>query len=180
MTFRATTTIHDLRDRKTSVAQVAGVLFRHGDARFSKFLRRNLSMKTISLCLVTILVLNTYGLAYPEEPQPATPSAVESNAQQGEKVKMAIQQRGTGEKSKVKVRLRDKTELKGYISQIDATSFQLTDNTTGRVTTVAYDSVAKVGGAGMARSTKVVLWVGIGVAAAAIILGVLAAKLNHS
>jgi len=137
-------------------------------------------MKTISLCLLTILVLNTYSLAYPEDPQPATPPAVASNAQQAEKAKMAIQQRGTGETSKVKVRLRDKTELKGYISQIDATSFQLTDKKTGRVTTIAYDSVERVGGAGMARSTKAVIFVGIGVAAAAIILGLLANALNHS
>jgi hypothetical protein len=137
-------------------------------------------MKTISLCLVTILVLNTYSLAYPEEPQPATTPAVASNAQQAEKVKMAIQQRGTGQKSKVKVKLRDKTELKGYISQIDDTSFQLTDKKTLKVTTVAYDSVEKVGGPGMSGSTKTVIWVGIGVAGAAIILGVLAAKLNHS
>jgi hypothetical protein len=32
----------------------------------------------------------------------------------------------------------------------------------------------------MSGSTKTVIWVGIGVAGAAIILGVLAAKLNHS
>ena len=137
-------------------------------------------MKTISLCLVTILVVNTYALAYHEEPQPVAPSAVESNAQQADKVKMAIQQRGPGEKSRVKVRLRDKTELKGYISQIDDTSFQLTDNKTGKVTTVAYDNVDKVGRPGMARSTRIVLYIGIGVAAAAIVLGVLASKLNHS
>jgi hypothetical protein len=137
-------------------------------------------MKTISLCLVTILVVNTYALAYSAEPQPATPSAVEGNAQQAEKMKMAIQQRGAGEKSKVKVRLRDKTELKGYISQIGEAAFQLTDNKTGKVTTVAYDSVEKVGGPGMTGSTKIVLYIGVGVAAAAIILGLLAAKLNHS
>jgi hypothetical protein len=138
------------------------------------------SMKTISLCLVTILVVNMYALAYSEEPQPDALAAVESNAQQIEKVKMAIQQRGTGEKSKVKIRLRDKTELKGYISQIDSTSFQLTDNKTGHATTISYDSVDKVGGPGMAKSTKLVLYIGVAVAAAAIILGVLAAKLNHS
>jgi len=137
-------------------------------------------MKTISFCLVTILVLNTYSLAYPEEPPPTTTTAVASNARQAEKVKMAIQQRGTGEKSKVKVRLRDKAELKGYISQIDDISFQLTDKKSGKVTTIAYDSVEKVGGPGMAGSTKAVIFVGIGVAAAAIILGVLASILNHS
>lgn len=135
-------------------------------------------MKTISLCLITIFVLNTYSLAYPEEPP--TLSAVASNAQQVEKVKVAIHQRGTSEKSRVKIRLRDKTERKGYISQIDGNSFQLTDQKTGETTTIAYDSVERVSGQGPAKATRIVIFVGIGVAAAAIILGVLAAKLNHS
>ena len=137
-------------------------------------------MKTVSLFLITILVLNTYSLACPEEPLPTAPAAVASSTQQAEKVKVAIQKRGTGQKSRVKIRLRDKTERRGYISQIDDTSFHLTDQKTGGTTTIAYDSVEKVSGQGPARATKIVIFVGIGVAAAAIILGVLAAKLNHS
>ncbi len=137
-------------------------------------------MKTVSLCLVTMLVLNTYSLAYLEEPQPYAPPAEASKARQTEKVKLAIQQRGTGEKSKVKIRLSDKTERKGFISRIEDNSFQLTDQKTGQTATIAYDNVEKVSGLGLARSTRIVIFVGIGVAAAAIILGLLAAKLNHS
>ena len=137
-------------------------------------------MKTISLCLAAVLALNTYSLAFLEEPQPNNSMAVAPNAKQTEKIKMAIQQRGMGEKAKVKVRLRDKTERKGYISQIDESSFQLTDQKTGQTATIAYDSVEKVRGPGLAKATKIVIFVGVGVAAAAIILGVLAAKLNHS
>jgi hypothetical protein len=74
-------------------------------------------MKTVSLCLITMLVLNTYSLAYPEEPLPTTPAAVASSPQQAKRVKVAIQKCGTGEKSRVKIRLRDKTERRGYISQ---------------------------------------------------------------
>ena len=137
-------------------------------------------MKTISLCLVAVLVLNTYSLAYSEEPQPNTSMAVARNAEQIEKVRMAIQQRGTGPKAKVKIRLHDKTERKGYISQIEHTSFQLTDQKTGQTATIAYDSVEKVSGPGLSKGTRIAIFVGVGAAAAAIILGVLASKLNHS
>jgi hypothetical protein len=133
-------------------------------------------MKTISLCLVSILVVNTYALAYHEEPQPAIPSAVESNVQQAEKVKMAIQQRGIGEKSKVKVRLRDKTELKGYISHIDETAFQLTNKKTGKVTTIAYDSVDRVRGGGLSRGSKIAIGVGVGAAVAVIAFALVVAS----
>ena len=137
-------------------------------------------MKTISLCLVAVLALNTYSLAYFEEPQPNTSMAVASDAKQIEKVKMAIQQRGTGPNAKVKIRLRDKTERKGYISQIEDTSFQLTDQKTGQTAAFAYDSVEKVSGPGLSKAARIVIFVGVGAAAAAIILGVLASKLNHS
>jgi hypothetical protein len=93
---------------------------------------------------------------------------------------MEVERRGTGEKSRVMVRLRDKTEVKGYISQIDATSFQVTDAKTGKAMTLAYNEVEKVGGRGMSRNTKIVIFVGVGIAAAGIILGLLAAALNHS
>lgn len=136
-------------------------------------------MKAISICLVTTLVLNTYSLASLEA-QPSTSAAVASNAQQTEKVKMAIQKRGTGTKAKVKIMLRNKTERKGYISRIDDLSFQLTNQKTGQTETIAYDSVEKVSGPGISGATKIVLYIGIGAAAAAIILGILASKLNHS
>ena len=137
-------------------------------------------MKTISICLVAVLVLNTYGLASPADPRSGTEPSPANSAQPAEKIKMEVERRGTGEKSRVKVRLRDKTEVKGYISQIDATSFQVTDEKTGKAMTLAYNDVEKVGGRGMSRNTKIVIFVGVGIAAAGIILGVLAAALNHS
>ena len=137
-------------------------------------------MKTISVCLVVMLVLNTYGLAYPAEPRSDTSTAPASKTQPAEKIKTEVERRGTGEKSRVKVRLRDKTEVKGYISQIDASSFEVTEEKTGKVMTLAYADVEKVGGRGMSRNTKTVIFIGVGVAAAGIILGILAGILNHS
>lgn len=137
-------------------------------------------MKTICLCLVAVLTLHTYGVASSAEGRSSTePSSARSIASV-EKVKTEVERRGAGEKSRVKVRLRDKTEVKGFISQIDASSFQVTEEKTGKVITLAYTDVEKVGGRGMSRNTKTVIIIGVGIAAAGIILGILAAALNHS
>jgi hypothetical protein len=137
-------------------------------------------MKTICLCLVAVLTLHTYGIASPAEGRSDSEPTTASNTQSAEKIKAEVERRGTGEKSRVKVRLRDKTEVKGYISQIDASSFQVTEEKTGKVMTLAYVDVEKVGGRGMSRNTKTVIFIGVGIAAAGIILGILAGILNHS
>jgi hypothetical protein len=59
-------------------------------------------------------------------------------------------------------------------------SVKVTDEKTGEAATIAYDNVEKVGGRGISRNTKIVIFVAVGIAAAGIILGVLAAALNHS
>jgi hypothetical protein len=137
-------------------------------------------MKTICLCLVAVLTLHTYGIATPVESRSDSEPTTASNTQPAEKIKAEVERRGTGDKSRVKVRLRDKTEVKGYISQIDASSFQVTEEKTGKVMTLAYVDVEKVGGRGMSRNTKTVIFIGVGIAAAGIILGILAGILNHS
>jgi len=137
-------------------------------------------MKTICLCLVAVLTLHTYGVASEAEGRSDSEPTTASNTQPAEKIKAEVERRATGEKSRVKVRLRDKTELKGYISQIDASSFQVTEEKTGKVMTLGYADVEKVGGRGMSRNTKTVIFIGVGIAAAGIILGILAGALNHS
>jgi len=95
------------------------------------------------------------------------------------KIKAQIQKRGTGEKATVKITLRDRTEVKGYISQIDADSFEVTDKKTGKASTLTYSAVDRVRGGGLSRGTKIAIWVGVG-AAVAIGLGLMAHTLNHS
>jgi len=136
-------------------------------------------MRIISICLVAILVLNAYVVACEAEPQQNAQPAPAVNAQRVEKVRMKVQQRGTGEKSRVNVKLVDKSVVQGYISQIDEGSFQVTDNK-GNATTIAYDKVEKIGGRGLSKGAKIGIWIGVGAAGAAIVLAVLAAKLNHS
>ena len=90
-----------------------------------------------------------------------------------------VQKRGIGERSRVRVTLRNAPEVKGYISQTDADTFQVTDKKTGHVTTVAYQDVTRVRGGGMSAGAKLAIVTGIGVAAV-VILAVLRQQLNHS
>jgi hypothetical protein len=85
--------------------------------------------------------------------------------EQSAQAKREVQKRGTGERSRVKVMLRNKTEVKGYISQIDAGTFQVTDRKSGHVTTVAYQDVTRIHRSGMSSGAKIALVAGIGVAA---------------
>ena len=137
-------------------------------------------MRLICWCLIVIVPLS----AWPQS-QSGQPAAVDDHKEKlsqedgASKVKTQVQERGTGEKSTVKITLRDKTEVKGYISKIEADSFQVTDKKTGKVSTVTYDAVDRVRGGGLSRGTKIAIWVGVG-AAVAIALGLMAHTLNHS
>ena len=67
-----------------------------------------------------------------------------------------MQRRGISEKSCVKVKLRNNgAEVKGYISHIDETSFQVTDQKSGQVTTINYADVQKVKGRGLSTGAKI-------------------------
>jgi hypothetical protein len=84
-------------------------------------------MKHFTILLVAVLVFNHV----------AVPQATQTQgASQAAKVKTEVQKRGIGEKSRVKVRLRNKEEVKGYISKIEDASFDVIDKKTGRATTI--------------------------------------------
>ena len=136
--------------------------------------------RLICWCLIVIIPLSAWS-----QSQPMQPAGVEehkeklSKAEEASKIKAQIQKRGTGEKATVKITLRDRTEVKGYISQIDADSFQVTDKKTGMASTLIYGAVDRVRGGGLSRGTKIGIWVGVG-AAVAIALALMAHTLNHS
>ena len=133
-------------------------------------------MKAISFSLAVVLVLQACSLAYSEDSRPTVEQPLGSNPQLAEKARMEIQKRGVGEKSRVRIRLHDRTEVKGYISQIDATSFQVTDKKTGRVSTIAYDTVDRVRGKGLSRGSKIAIGIGVGAAVALTALALVVAS----
>jgi hypothetical protein len=77
------------------------------------------------------------------------------------KVKLAVQERGAGKHSQIKVTLRDKTEVKGYISQIGPDSFQLTNNKTRKATWIEYRDVEKVRKPGLSTGAKIAIAAGV-------------------
>jgi len=89
-----------------------------------------------------------------------------------EKIKTSVNQRGTGEKSKVVVKMKDGTKLKGHISQILEDSFDLTDSKTKQTIAVAYRDVAQVKKPGLSTGAKIAIGIGIGAAVTGVILAV--------
>ena len=87
-----------------------------------------------------------------------------------DKVKAAVAKRGTGPGAKVTVKLKDKTKLKGYISNASADSFTLSDSKSGQVRTLAYSDVAEVKKqGGLSLAAKIGIGVGAGVGALALL-----------
>jgi len=78
-----------------------------------------------------------------------------------EQVKVEVIKRGTGKKAKVKVKVRQGSEVRGYVSKVGQDSFDVTEKT-GKTVTIAYGDVVKVQKPGMSKGAK------IGIAAGAI------------
>jgi len=121
------------------------------------------SMKHFTLLLVAVLMFNSVAVAQATQAQDASHAA---------KVKAEVQKRGTGEKSRVKVRLRDKAEVKGYISKIEDASFDVTDKNTGRATTIPYADVEKVQGSGLSKGAKIGIIAGVAVVTFVVVIAV--------
>jgi hypothetical protein len=71
------------------------------------------------------------------------------------KVKAAINQLGTGEQAAVVVKLRNKTQLRGYVSQAYDDEFMVTDPDTGTRTSVPYDGVKQLDGENLSTGRKI-------------------------
>ena len=98
----------------------------------------------------------------------------EKAARFAEKVKEGVQRLGTGEAARIEVKLRDKTRLKGYVSQIGEESFSVTD-ASGKTTSVAYAQVRQARGHNLTTGQKWMIGVGIALAVV-LIIAIVAAK----
>jgi hypothetical protein len=118
------------------------------------------SRAVICVCLIVFVTVSAWPQSHPtasmevREDKPLQTS-------QAAKIKNEVQKRGVGEKPKVKVTLRDRTEVKGYISQIDADSFQVTDKNGGQSTTISYQDAMKVRSNGMSTVAKIAIGAGV-------------------
>jgi len=120
--------------------------------------------KLVTLLLV-VFVINLAGvrLAYAE-------SKEEKHVRFAEKVKANVQKLGTGESTRVKVRLRDQSKLEGYISDASGDTFTITNRKTGVATTVAYPQVKSIEGNNLSTGAKIAIGAGIAAAIIFIIL----------
>jgi len=119
-----------------------------------------MSKRTCSILATCLLVISVTG----QQPTSAS-SKPDKDTRFAEKVKASIAQLGTGQSSLVNIKLRDKTRLTGYVSEIADTSFVVTDLKTAGTTTVAYPDVVQVKGNNLSTRTKIII-------TAAIIAGV--------
>lgn len=118
--------------------------------------------KLVALLLVA-MVINLAGarLAYAD-------SKDEKQARFAEKIKANVLKLGTGEATRVKVKLRDQSKLEGFISDAGAETFTVTNRKTGVATTVAYPEVKSVQGNNLSTGAKIAI--GVGIAAALIFI----------
>ena len=120
--------------------------------------------KLFALLLVAFMInLAGVRLAYAE-------SKEEKQARFAEKVKANVLKLGTGESTRVKVKLRDQAKLEGYISDAGTETFVVTNRKTGVATAVAYVQVKSVQGNNLSTGAKIAIGVGIAAAVIFIIL----------
>ena len=111
--------------------------------------------KVVTVLLVSLIInLTGVRLAYAD-------SKEEKQARFAEKIKASVLKLGTGESTRVKVKLRNKAKLEGYISDAGAEAFTVTDRKTGLATTVAYPQVKSVQGNNLSTGAKIAIGVGI-------------------
>ena len=111
--------------------------------------------KVLSLVLVGFL-LSVAGvkLAY-------AGSKEEKETRFAEKVKEGISKLGTGAEARIEVKLRDKTKLKGYVSEAGEDSFVIVDEKTGATSTVTYAQVKQVKGNNLSTAAEIAIGVGV-------------------
>ena len=112
-------------------------------------------LKRICSAVLVALLLQAAAL-----PALANESA-ERDARRAEKVRAQIAKLGTGKDARVKVELRDKTKLEGYVSEADAGAFYVTDEK-GSTTPVPYPQVKKAQGNNLSTGAKIAIGAGIG------------------
>ena len=114
-------------------------------------IKQTISMIVACLLTITMICQNTA----------SANSMPDKEARLAEKVKEGISKLGAGEASRVSIKLKDKTKLTGYVSEITESSFVITDLKSAEATTVAYPDVVQVKGNNLSTGVKVAIGVGI-------------------
>ena len=119
-----------------------------------------------TLFLAVALVLSLFGPAV----------RAQSNLNTETKAKTEVVDRLNKKETRVKVKLRNGSEMKGRITQSSENSFTLTNEKSGSHSDIAFADVLRVEGRGMSKKKKMFLGIGAGVA---IFAGMLAYGYTH-
>ena len=99
----------------------------------------------------------------------------EKEAGRAEKVRTKLAKLGTGSDARIKLELRDKTKLEGFVKEAGADTFALTDRA-GKTTTVEYSQVSKAKGHNLSTGAKIGIGIGIGAGVTLLIILLIAAS----
>ncbi len=119
-----------------------------------------------TLFLAYALVLSSFG--------PAARAQSTLNAET--KAKAEVENRLNKKETRVKVKLRNGSEVKGRITQTSENSFTLTNEKTGSKSDIVYADVLNVEGRGMSKKKKAFIAVGVG---AAVFAALVAYAITH-
>ena len=120
--------------------------------------------RTLSVALVLLLV-NLVGVRVA-----FAATEAEKQAKYAGKVKAGVLKLGTGEAARIKVKLRDKTKLEGYVGAAGEETFTVVSAKTGVATSVAYPQVKSVKGHNLSTGAKIGIGIGIGAAVTILII----------
>lgn len=126
-------------------------------------------MKKVSAFALAAVMIHAFGLA----PLAGdTPKERAKRALLASEVKAGVGAIGTGRHARVRVRLVDKTEYHGHVTEIAYDHFVVADAKTGATAPIRYDEVKGIKGNNLSSGAKIGIGVAVAAAAVGIIVGV--------
>ena len=119
---------------------------------------------------LTLMLVGALIFSLSASPMTFAKSKEEKAAEFTSKVKTGIAKLGVGPEAHIEVKLRDKTKLHGYISQINDDSFVVADAKTSATTEVMYPNITSVKGKNLSTGAVIAISVAIAVAATILVL----------
>jgi hypothetical protein len=150
---------------------VQEIFYTVSERRFVMF--KPLYQRSCSLAVVGCLLLMQVST-----PVAAATTKEEKAAAHAAKVKTEISKLGVGPDAQIRVKLRDKTKLSGYVSQANADSFVITDPKTGAATEVPYPNVTQATGKNLSTGAIIAITAGIAVGVTLLVLYLVAMSLD--
>lgn len=141
--------------------------------RLTHHQEENMLRKALSVLLAGLII--QLACAYPA----FAGTVSKKDYERAEKVRAGIARLGTGPDARVKVKLRDRTKLEGYVSWAGSEQFTVTDVKTGAATSVEYSQVKQVKGNNLSTGAKIAIGVGIGVGVAILIFALVFIANEH-